>query len=50
MSSAITFYGWIILNTKSNFIRFILAALIAGVGFSLIHKGFHNIYDIVGSV
>lgn len=50
MSSAITFYGWLALNTKNNFIRFILAVLIAGVGYSLIHKGFHNIYDIAGSI
>lgn len=50
MSSAITFYGWLVLNTKNNFIRFILATLIAGVGYSLIHKGFHNIYDIAGSI
>lgn len=50
MSSAITFYGWLILNTKNNFIRFALAVLIAGVGFSLIHKGYHNIYDIAGSI
>ena len=38
MSSAITFYGWLILNTKNNFIRCALAVLIAGVGFSLIYK------------
>lgn len=50
MSTAITFYGWLVLNTKNNFIRFILVALIAGVGFSLIHKGFHNIYDISVSI
>ena len=50
MSSAITFYGWLILNTKNNFIRFALASLIAGVGFSLIYKGYHNIYDIAGSI
>ncbi len=50
MSSAITFYGWLALNTKNNFIRFILVSLIAGVGYSLIHKGFHNIYDIAGSI
>ncbi len=50
MSSAITFYGWLFLNTKNNFIRFILGAIIAGAGFSLIHKGYHNIYDIAGSV
>lgn len=50
MSSAITFYGWLALNTKNNFIRFILAALIAGVGYSLIQKGFHSIYDIAGSI
>lgn len=50
MSTAITFYGWLVLNTKNNFIRFILVALIAGVGFSLIHKGFHNFYDIAGSI
>jgi hypothetical protein len=49
MSSAITFYGWLFLNTKNNFIRFILGIVIAGVGFSLIHKGYHNIYDIAGS-
>ena len=50
MSGAITFYGWLILNTKNNFIRFILSSLIAGIGFSLIHKGYHNIYDILGSI
>jgi hypothetical protein len=50
MSSAITLYGWLILNTKNNFIRFALATLITGVGFSLIYKGYHNIYDIAGSI
>jgi hypothetical protein len=50
MSSAFTFYGWLFFSTKNNFIRFLLAAVIAGVGFSLVYKGFHNIYDIAGSV
>ncbi len=50
MSSAITFYGWLFLSTKNNFIRFILGIVIVGVGFSLINKGFHNSYDIAGSV
>jgi hypothetical protein len=50
MSSTFIFYGWLLLNTKNNFIRIILGILIAAVGFSLIHKGYHNIYDILGSV
>jgi hypothetical protein len=50
MSSTLTFYGWLFFSTQNNFIRFLLAMLVAGVGFSLIYKGYHNIYDIAGSV
>lgn len=50
MSSAFAFYGWLFLNSKDNLLKFILAAIITGVGFSLLYREYHNIYDIAGSI
>ena len=50
MSSAFTFYGWLLINSKENFLKIILGTVIIGVGFSLIYKDYHDIYDILGSI
>lgn len=50
MSSAFTFYGWLLINSKENLLKIILGTVIIGVGFALIYKDYHNIYDILGSV
>jgi len=50
MSSAFVFYGWLLINSKDNLLKIILGSVIVGVGFSLVYKEYHNVYDILGSV
>lgn len=50
MHSSVVFYGWLLLSYKNPLIKLSLAILIASIGFALIYKEYHNIYDIIGSV
>ncbi len=50
MQISAVFYGWFLFNLKNNFWKFFLTVIIFGIAFGLIFEGYHNIYDILGSL
>ncbi len=50
MQLSAVFYGWFLFNIKNNFWRILLILIIFGIGFALVFEGYHNIYDISGSL
>lgn len=43
------FYGWIALHWNHKWIRTGIAAILAGIGFGLVQKGYHFPRDLLGS-
>ncbi len=50
MQSSTVLYGWLILNFKQSWFRFLLLLIIAGIGFSLIQQRYHDFYDVLGGI
>ena len=50
MQSAATFFGWLAFRNNSIAIRILIAALLIGVGLSLVHFKYHNYYDVLAAV
>ncbi len=47
---AMCFYGWLFVKLHNNWARLAIAILLAGVGYALVHMGFHFPRDIAGSI
>ncbi len=50
MQAATVLYGWLALNIKNAWVRLSIVIILLGVGFSLVHAGYHNHYDVLGGV
>ena len=50
MQSATVFYGWIAYKTPCWMVRTMILALLIGIGFGLVHLGFHRVEDIAAAV
>jgi len=50
MQQAVIFFGWLALNVGHKKIHGLTILLLLGIGLSLIHFGYHNYYDILGSI
>ena len=50
MQVATVLYGWLAFNIKNIWVRLSIVIILLGVGFSLVHAGYHNYYDVFGGV
>lgn len=50
MQAAFIFYGWLFINIRNGLLRFIFITILCGIGFGLIHYGYHNYFDIIGAI
>lgn len=50
MQVACAFYGWMAWKTPVLWFRLLIFCLLGGVGWSLIHGGFHTLTDVLGGV
>lgn len=50
MFSACAFYLWISYEMKKRWISILSVVILCGLGFSLVYKGFHDVYDVLGAV
>jgi len=50
MQMAVVFYGWLALQFKKPLLRTSIFILLIGLGFSLIHKGYHDLTDVLAAV
>ena len=50
MHVATVLYGWLALNIKNRWFRLCMVIILLGVGFSLVHAGYHNYYDVFGGL
>lgn len=50
MHAAVAFYGWLMHRASNSLGRAALVGLLAGIGFSLFYRGYHNYIDIIGAL
>ena len=50
MQLSVVLYGWLAFKTQLMLYRLVSIVLLVGIGLSLMHFGYHNIYDILGGV
>jgi membrane-associated phospholipid phosphatase len=50
MQAAVAFYGWLFLSYPQRLIRGALLVILGGIGWALIHKGYHVFLDVAGAV
>ncbi len=49
MQSSAVLYGWILLHTQNLFYRISIIIVLLGIACSLVNRGYHNYYDILGA-
>lgn len=49
MQASLAFYGYLLITCGHYLCRLVLLAILCGIGFGLIHKGFHTSLDVVGA-
>lgn len=50
MQTAFAFWGWLAWEYNQILFRFFVTFLLIGIGFSLVHFGYHDYYDIFGAL
>jgi hypothetical protein len=50
MQFATVLYGWFALHTKNHTLHIMIACLLAGIGFGLVHFGYHTWFDVCGAL
>ncbi|KTD15973.1 PAP2 superfamily [Legionella lansingensis] len=50
MQTTTVLYGWFAYKIPISVLRGLIVILLIGVGFGLIHFGYHNIYDVLGAL
>ena len=50
MQLASVLYGWIALSTRSYALKILILGLLTGIGFGLVHCGYHSWFDVLGAV
>ncbi len=50
MQLAVTFYGFLALQSREVWVKLLVAIILFGIGFSLIHFKYHTMLDILGAV
>lgn len=50
MQASFALYGWLFLRMKNLFARIIIALILIAIGYSLVYKGYHNYFDILGAI
>jgi hypothetical protein len=50
MQLATVLYGWLGLHTKKHFLHMLMITLLSGIGFGLVHMGYHTWFDVLGAV
>ena len=50
MQAVTVLYGWLALNIKYIWFRLSIVMILSGVGFSLVHMGYHDYYDVFGGL
>ncbi|NQY43292.1 MAG: phosphatase PAP2 family protein [Legionellales bacterium] len=50
MLTSTILYGYSAHQFKNKYYRIIVCILLAGIGISLVHAGYHNYYDILGGI
>lgn len=48
-SGAMCFYGWLFLRYNQASIRIVIAILLAGIGYGVVHMGYHYPRDVAGA-
>ena len=50
MQLATVLYGWFALQTKHHALHLMIACLLAGIGFGLVHFNYHTWFDVFGAL
>ncbi|WED43075.1 phosphatase PAP2 family protein [Legionella cardiaca] len=50
MQMAAVFYGWLACRINFLWFRILVTVILFGIGFSLIHLGYHNVCDVIGAL
>jgi undecaprenyl-diphosphatase len=50
MQSSVVLYGWLITKTKNIFYQVLIVGLLISIGFSLVHKGYHDYADVLAGI
>lgn len=50
MQSGVVLYGWLIINSRNILHKLLMITLLIGIAWSLVYFGYHNYFDILGSI
>jgi len=50
MQLAMVVYGWLALKTANSSLRALISFVLLGIGFGLVHFGYHTVFDVFGGV
>ncbi|MDF3033966.1 MAG: hypothetical protein K0R76_920 [Alphaproteobacteria bacterium] len=50
MQTSVALYGWLFLAYPNQVLRKALLFILAGIGYGLIHQGYHTLADVAGAV
>jgi len=50
MQLATIVYGWFAFNISSTRLRILISIVLMGIGFGLVHFGYHTIFDVLGGI
>jgi hypothetical protein len=50
MQAAVALYGWLACKFENSWLRILTVMLLSSIGFSLLHLGYHDLYDVLGGI